>query len=94
MHSTARRLSVICFILSCISILGLIMLTLCFIYWGLAFEHIFTLMMYLIAMTVISLCLTISLRSLLQELEFDYDSNALQVKKLSDRISELERRVK
>jgi hypothetical protein len=94
MYSTARKLAGLSMILSVVSILGLIMVSMYFSYLKLEFHWFFALMMFLIAITGICLFLTISIRNMLQDLEMDYDSNARQLKKLSDRITELEKILK
>ena len=94
MYSTARRLSALCFILSVVSIVGLVMVCMYFVFLHLEFQWFFALMMFLIATTAINLFLTISMRSMVQDMEFDYDSNARQIKKLSDRITDLEKILK
>ena len=94
MYSTARKLSALSFILSVISIVGLIMVCMYFVFLHLEFHWFFALMMFLIAITAMCLFLTIALRNLLQDMEMDYDSNARQIKKLSDRIAELEKLMK
>ena len=94
MYSTARKLTALSLILSVVSIVGLIMVWMYFTFLGLEFHWLFALMMFLVAITGICLFLTISIRNLLQDLEMDYDSNARQLKKLSDRIAELEKILK
>ena len=94
MYSTARKLAGLCLILSVASIVGLVMVTMYFVYLNLDFHWFFALMMFLIAITAICLLVTIALRSMLQDIEMDYDSNARQLKKLSDRITELEKILK
>jgi len=94
MYSTARKLAGLCLILSVASIVGLVMVTMYFVYLNLEFHWFFALMMFLIAITAICLLVTIALRNLLQDLEMDYDSNSRQLKKLSDRIAELEKILK
>ena len=94
MYSTARILSALCIILSVISIVGLIMVCLYFLYLGLEFHWFFALMMFLIAITAICLFLTVAMRNMLQDMEMDYDSNARQIKKLSERIADLEKIMK
>ena len=94
MYSTARKLAGLSLILSVASIVGLVMVCMYFSFLRLEFHWFFALMMFLIAITGIGLFLTISIRSMLQDMEMDYDSNARQLKKLSDRITELEKLLK
>lgn len=94
MYSTARKLAGLSLILSVVSIVGLVMVCMYFSFLRLEFHWFFALMMFLIAITGIGLFLTISIRNMLQDLEFEYDSNARQLKKLSDRITDLEKILK
>ena len=94
MYSTARKLAGLSLILSVVSIVGLVMVCMFFTFLNLEFQWFFTLMMFLISITGICLFLTISIRNMLQDMEFDYDSNASQLKKLSERITDLEKRLK
>ena len=93
MYSTARKLAGLSLILSVVSIVALVMICMYFSFLRIEFQWFFSLMMFLIAITGICLFLTISLCSMLQDMEFEYDSNARQLKKLSDRIRELEKRL-
>lgn len=94
MYSVARILSALCFILAIASILGLIMVFLFFLHLGLAFHWVFALMLFMVCITLIGLLLTIGIRNLLQDMELEFESNITRIKKLSDRISDLERRLK
>ena len=94
MYSAARKLAGLCLVLSVVSIVGLVMVSMYFTYLRLEFHWFFALMMFLIASTGINLFLTISMRNLLQDLELDSESNARQLKKLSDRITDLEKLLK
>jgi len=94
MYSTARKLSALSFILSVVSIVGLIMVCMYFSFLRIEFQWFFALMMFLIAITAMCLFLTISIRNMLQDMEMDYESNSRQLKKLSDRIAELEKVMK
>ena len=94
MYSAARKLAGLCLVLSVVSIVGLVMVSMYFTYLRLEFQWFFALMMFLIASTGINLFLTISMRNLLQDLELDSESNARQLKKLSDRITDLEKLLK
>ena len=93
MYSTARKLAGLSLIFSVVSIVALVMVCMYFSFLRIEFQWFFALMMFLIAISGIGLFLTIALRSMLQDMEFEYDSNARQLKKLSDRIAELEKRL-
>ena len=94
MFSTARKLSALSFILAVINIAGMIMVTMYFVYERLDFHWMFAWLMYLVSITVIGLLLTISIRSFVQDSELESSSNSLQIKKLKERIEELEKVVK
>ena len=94
MYSSARKLTAISFILAALSILGLVMVTMFFIYLHLAFHWMFALLLYLISITLIGLLLTISLRSILQDMDVEYENQARQINKLKERIEDLELKVK
>ena len=94
MFSTARKLSALSFILAVVNIVGLVMVAMYFIGQGMEFHWMFAWMMYLISITVIGLLLTVSIRSFVQDSELESNSNALQIKKLKERIDELERKLK
>lgn len=94
MFSTARKLGVTCCILAAINIAGLAMVTLLLIGQGLPFSWIFAILMYLISITVIGLLLTLGIRSIVQDLELESESTALQIKKLKERMDELEHKQK
>jgi len=94
MFSTARKLSALSFILAVVNIVGLVMVTMYFIGQGLAFHWMFAWLMYLVSITVIGLLLTVSIRSFVQDSELESNSNAMQMKKMKERIEELERKLK
>lgn len=94
MFSTARKLGALSFILAVINIAGLVMVTLYFISQGLAFHWLFAWLMYLISITVIGVLLTVAIRTFVQDSELESNSNVLQLKKLKERIDELERNLK
>lgn len=90
MFSTARKLGITCCILAAINIAGLAMIALLIIGQGLPFSWIFSILMYLISVTVIGLLLTLGIRSMVQDLELETENAALQIKKLRERIEALE----
>lgn len=94
MFSTARKLGVTCCILAAINIAGLAMVTLLIVGQGLPFSWIFALLMYLISITVIGLLLTLGMRSIVQDSELETEGYAVQIKKLKERIDELEHKLK
>ena len=93
MYSTARKLTAICFILSVISIVGLILICLLFKNWPLEFSEVFSLATFIISITGINLFLTIAIRSTLQDMQLDFESNVAQTRKLNERIEKLNERI-
>jgi len=94
MYSTARKLAALSLILSVVSIVGLLMVCIYFVFLELEFHWFFSLLMFLIPITAICLLLTVSIRNMVQDMELDYESNIGQIKKLSDRLADLEMRLK
>ena len=94
MFSTPRKLAALSFILAVINIVGLVMVTMYFIGQNMAFHWMFAWLMYLISITVIGVLLTVSIRSFVQDSELESSSTSLQIKKLKERIEELEKIVK
>ena len=94
MFSTARKLGVICCILAAFNIVGLVMLTMLFAGAGLSFTWIFSLLLYLITITTIGLLLTFGIRSMSQDSEMEVEATSIQIKKLKDRVEELEKKLK
>ena len=94
MFSSARKLAAFSFILAVVNIVGLIMVTMYFVGQRMPFHWMFAWLMYLISITVIGLLLTVSIRSFLQDSELESTSTSMQIKKLKERIEELEKVVK
>ena len=94
MFSTARKLSALSFILAVINIVGLAMVTMYFIGQGMEFHWFFAWLMYLVSISVIGVLLTVGIRSFVQDSELESNSTALQIKKLKERIEDLERKLK
>ena len=94
MFSTPRKLGALSFILAIVNIVGLVMVTMYFINQGMGFSWMFAWLMYLISITLISVLLTVGIRSFVEDSELESNSTALQIKKLTERIEELERIVK
>lgn len=94
MFSSARKLGVVCCILAAFNILGLIMVTMLIIGAGLNFTWIFTILLYAITLTIIGLLLTFAIRGLAQDSELEAASTAAQIRKLTERIHELESKLK
>ena len=94
MYSTAKTLSVLSVIIVVINILGAALTTLFLLSEHLNFTQFISVMTYLVSSTAVSLFLTMALRSILQDLEIEVNNHNHNVKKLSERIKELEIRLK
>ena len=94
MYSTSRKLTTFCFIFAVINIVGLVMLTLLAIGANLPFHILFTFAIYAITTTLITLLITIAVRNFTQDAELEAESTSIQIKKLTDRVAELEKIVK
>ena len=94
MYSNARKLAAACFIFVVLNILALLMVVLLLLGLSLEFYVFFTILLYVLTITSGILVLTIGLRSSLEDAEVEAQNTSLQIKKLSDRIKELEKMMK
>lgn len=91
MYSTARKLSTFCAILSALNIAGLVMLGLLSINADLPFYLFFTCCIYAVSTTAIAFLLTLAVRNMVQDANLDSEAISVRIKKLNDRIAELEK---
>lgn len=94
MYSTARKLSVLCIILVAVNIAGAVLTVLFLKGENVGFTNFISLMMYLITSTALTLFLSIAVRSMVQDMEIEVSNHNYSIKKLTDRIKELENKVK
>ena len=94
MYSTARKLSVLCIILVAVNIAGAVLTTLFLMGESLDFTQFLSIMIYLVTATALSLFLSIALRSMVQDMEIEVGNHNISIKKLTDRVKELETKVK
>lgn len=94
MYSASRKLTTFCFIFAVINVVGLIMLALLALGANLPFHILFTFGIYAITTTLVVLLITIAVRNFTQDAELEAESTSIQIKKLSDRIADLEKIVK
>lgn len=94
MRSTIRYLSVFCVILSAISLFAAVMLVMALHTTVLTFGMKFSIIVFLFAVALICLLLTLGLRSLCQDLDLEYETTAIKIRDLSKKISELEEKCK
>ena len=94
MYSTVKTISIFSVILVSLNIIGAIMTTLFLMSEHLNFSQFFSIMTYLVTTTVVSVLLTAALRCLLQDLEIAANNENLRFKRMNERITELESRLK
>ncbi len=90
MYSTAKRLAATSAIACAASILGLFLFVLCSASLRLSFATAFAIYTVLISSIACLLTLTLSMRSICQDLEYEYENNILKIKELTERIKQLE----
>ena len=91
MYTTARKLSTACAIFAAFNILGLILLGLLALNFEGSFGVLFTCCLYAISTTAIAFLLTVAVRSMVQDANLDSENTSMRIKKLDERIKELER---
>ena len=94
MYSAARKLSVLCIVLVAVNIAGAILTALYLKGENVGFTNYVSLMMYLIPSTALTLFLSIAVRSMVQDMEIEVSNHNHSIKKLTDRIKELENKLK
>ena len=94
MYSTAKLLSIFSVIISTLNIVGTTLFSFCLsgLDWGFTAE--FCMMLYLITASAGSLIMTISIRSLCQDLDLNYENTAQRLHDLQKKTTELQERVK
>ena len=94
MYTTAKRLSIFCFILAVINIAFTLFYLLLLKQQMLNFTEMFIRCCYLGSSTLVLILLTIATRSICSDLEMEYDSRSRQIKGMEDHIKELESKIK
>lgn len=94
MRSTARLLTIFCVILTAISIFAAVMVSLAIQTMALSFGQMFAIIIFTFGTSIVSLLLTISLRSLCRDLDLEYETTATRIHDLKKRITELEEKCK
>ena len=94
MYTTAKTLSVLTVIMAIINVVGTALTTLLLLSEHLNFTQFISAMIYLVSATAISIFLTFAIRSMLQDLEIEVNNHNHNVKKLTERIKELENKLK
>ena len=90
MYSTAKKMATAGAIICVLNIIGGILLIMVAVYLEVSFTIRFALIMYVITMTISPLLLTLGLRSLCQDLDYEYESNAKKLKEITTDIANLQ----
>lgn len=90
MFTTAKKLSLFSVILAVINMVATAMFFLYFTKSDLGFTMIFTCITYLVTSTVISMFMSISIRTMCQDHEFDYEGTERKIRDLEKKVYELE----
>lgn len=90
MRSTTRKVSIFCVIFTAISFIAAAMVTVALQSVELSFGMKFAIIVYLFAISLVSLLLTVSLRSLCQDLDLEYETTATRIRDHNIRIAKLE----
>ena len=90
MYSTARFMSTITAILSAVNVVGFLLFLMASASLNLAFALSFAIFLFMGSSAAINLCLTVALRSLCQDLEYEYEGSAAKLSEMSKKIKEVE----
>jgi len=90
MYSTARKLSSLSAIACAANIIGLILFLLVSANFSLNFAETFAIFTVLIASAATNLLLTLSLRSICQDLETEFEGTSTKLRDLGEHVKDLE----
>ena len=90
MYSTARKMSLLTAILSAVDVVGVILYLLASAALNLNFALSFAIFMMIGSSAAINLMLTVALRSICQDLDYEYENTTTKLSELNKRIAELE----
>jgi len=93
MYSTAKKMATMSAIVCTLNIFGGFLFCLVTMSLNLSFAVRFSMIMYLATTSVVTLMLTLGLRSICQDLEYEYEDNTKKLRELSDRLSDVEHKV-
>ena len=93
MFSTSRSISIFSIILSVINVLGVITLTSMLLTFDLGFAIEFCIAMYLVTSTLGILLVTLSLRSMCQDLILNHESTSKKLRELEIRCKNIENKI-
>ena len=94
MYSAARKLSVFCIIVVIFNVLGAILTSLFLATQAISFGEYFAIILFIAPTTILTVLLSLGMRSLLQDLDIEVSDRNTKIKTLSDRITTLENKVK
>lgn len=92
MYSTARKLSLLTAILGAVNVVGVILYLLASVTLEITFALSFAIFMILASSAAANLLLTVALRSICLDLEYEYEDTQKKISSLTKRINELEGR--
>lgn len=93
MFSTAKMISIFSIILSVINALGVVMLFLLLLTYDFDFKVEFCLIVYLITSTLGTLLVTLSIRSMCQDLTLNHESTSHKLRQLENRCKNIENQI-
>ena len=93
MFTTARKLSLFCFIFAVINMVATALFFLYFARCDLGFSMIFTCITYLITSTLMFMFLAVSIRTICQDHEYEYEDTEEKIRKLEKKVYELEHKI-
>ena len=93
MYSTARRMALISAICCAVNVMGLILYIMTSATLHITFALSFAIIMFMGTSAAISLMLTIGLRSLCQDLEYEFENNTLKLNDLAKQIKDMEHKL-
>lgn len=93
MYSTAKKMSLFTAILSAVNIVGVILYLLASAELSMNFALSFAIFMILGSSAAVNLLTTVALRSICQDLEYEYENTTGKLSKMDKKVTELESRV-
>ena len=90
MYSSAKKMATLSAVACAINFIGLIMFIMMSNALKLSFAMNFALFMVMISGSVISLCLTISMRSICLDLQYEFEDQAKKLREINQKIKEIE----
>lgn len=93
MYATARRMALISAICCAGNILGVILLFMCSAGIGISFAISFSIAIVLGTSAAVNLMITLGLRSLCQDLQYEYEDNFNKFHQVHEKIKEIEKKM-